>query len=246
MDSILVAALTFFSTSLGGLAAVKFRDRMHLLLGFSSGAVLGVVFFDVMPEMIDRVQAASISISNAMLVVVAGFMSFFVLERLTRLHAGREHEHQHGHAHLQELGIVGAAGLSFHSFLDGVAIGVAFKTSTEVGIVVAIAILAHDFSDGLNTVTVVLAHDNPTKRAMRWLLVDACTPMLGVLVVLLAHIPASVIPWILAFFSGFFIYIASSDLLPEAREHDSPWVAVAAAAGLALLYGLTRALANIG
>lgn len=242
MVSLLVAGLTFFSTSLGGLAAIRFRDRMHILLGFSSGAVLGVVFFDVFPELIKQIHQRSLSVSGVMVVVVTGFMAFFVLERLTRLHAGREHEH-HVHAkHPQELGVVGAAGLSFHSFLDGVAIGVAFKTSSAIGIVVAIAVLAHDFSDGLNTVTVVLAHNNPVQRARRWLLVDATTPLLGAATVLIAHIPASVTPWMLAFFIGFFLYISSSDLLPEAREHDSPWVAVAAFIGLAALFAVTQAL----
>jgi ZIP family zinc transporter len=240
--SLLVAGLTFVSTSLGGLAAIRFRDRMHILLGFSSGAVLGVVFFDVFPELIKQIHQHSLSVSGVMVVVVAGFMAFFVLERLTRLHAGREHEHHVHVKHPQELGVVGAAGLSFHSFLDGVAIGVAFKTSSAIGIVVAIAVLAHDFSDGLNTVTVVLAHNNPVGRARRWLLVDATTPLLGAATVLIARIPASVTPWMLAFFIGFFLYISSSDLLPEAREHDSPWVAVAALIGLAALFAVTQAL----
>jgi ZIP family zinc transporter len=244
--SLLVAGMTFFSTSLGGLAAIRFRDRMHILLGFSSGAVLGVVFFDVFPELIKQIHQRSLSVSAVMVVVVAGFMAFFLLERLTRLHAGREHEHHVHVKHPQELGVVGAAGLSFHSFLDGVAIGVAFKTSSAIGIVVAIAVLAHDFSDGLNTVTVVLAHNNPVGRARRWLLVDATTPLLGAATVLIARIPASVTPWMLAFFIGFFLYISSSDLLPEAREHDSPWVAVAALIGLAALFGVTQALTQFG
>jgi zinc transporter ZupT len=246
MVSLLFASLTFFSTSLGGLAAIRFRDRMHILLGFSSGAVLGVVFFDVFPELIQRIERDSLPVSRVMLVIVAGFMAFFLLERLTRLHAGREHEHQAQVRHQQELGVVGAAGLCFHSFLDGVAIGVAFKTSSAIGLVVAIAVLAHDFSDGLNTVTVVLAHDNELGKARRWLLIDATTPLLGAATVLIAHIPASVTPWILAFFVGFFLYISSSDLLPEAREHDSPWVIVASLAGLAMLFGLTQLLTNVG
>lgn len=246
MVSLLVAGLTFFSTSLGGLAAIHFRDRMHILLGFSSGAVLGVVFFDVFPELIKQIDVHSLSVSLVMLVVVTGFMAFFLLERLTRLHGAREHEHHAHITHKQELGVVGAAGLSFHSFLDGVAIGVAFKTSSAIGIVVALAVLAHDFSDGLNTVTVVLAHDDSVRRARRWLLIDATTPLLGAATVLIAHIPSSVTPWILAFFIGFFLYISSSDLLPEAREHDSPWVAVAALAGLAALFVITQALTQFG
>jgi ZIP family zinc transporter len=246
VDSLLVASLTFFSTSLGGLAAIRFRDRLHILLGFSSGAVLGVVFFDVFPELIDQIRTHGLPVRGLMLTTVAGFMSFFFLERLTRLHAAREHEHlAHSH-HEQELGLAGAAGLSFHSFLDGIAIGVAFKAGTGVGVVVAIAVLAHDFSDGLNTVTVLLAHENSLHRARLWLFIDAITPLLGAATVLVAPIPETVTPWILAFFIGFFLYVSSSDLLPEAREHDSPWVAIAALAGLGILFVITQSLAVIG
>lgn len=246
MRGLLVASLTFFSTSAGGLAAIRFRDQLHLLLGFSSGAVLGVVFFDVFPELIDRAAGARLPVGHLMVAVAAGFFSFFLLERLTSLHSGREHEHREPADHQPELGVAGAAGLSFHSFLDGIAIGIAFKTGTAIGILIGLAVLAHDFSDGLNTVTVVLAHDNPVKRAVRWLLIDASTPLLGAATALVVPIPEAALPWILAFFAGFFVYIGASDLLPEAREHDSPWVFVMALGGTATLFALTRVLSQIG
>lgn len=241
MLGILVAALTFFSTSLGGLAAVRVRDRMHLLLGFSSGAVLGVALFDVFPELVSRSQAAGIEISHAMLVVAGGFLVFYLLEKLTALHSGPGHGHEHGHSHGSPgVGNAAAAGLSIHSFLDGVAIGVGFKTNTGLGIAIGLAVLVHDFTDGLNTVTVVLAHGNPLRRALRWLLVDALTPLLGATVALVAPIPSGVLPYILGAFVGVFIYIGASDLLPEAREHDSPWPAAATVVGMAVLWTVTR------
>ncbi len=136
--------------------------------------------------------------------------------------------------------MVAAAGLSFHSFLDGVAIGVGFKTDLRLGVALGIAVLAHDFTDGLNTVTVVLAHGNSLRRAMRWLLVDAITPLLGATVALVAPLPSAILPYILGSFVGVFLYIGASDLLPEAREHDSPWPVAATVVGMALLWGVTR------
>jgi ZIP family zinc transporter len=236
---ILVATLTFFSTSLGGLAAVRIRDRMHLLLGFSSGAVLGVALFDVFPELIARSQVAGIQVSQAMLFVAIGFLVFFLLEKFTALHHGPGHGHERG-SQTTEVGMVAAAGLSFHSFLDGVAIGVGFKTDLRLGVAIGIAVLAHDFVDGLNTVTVVLAHGNSLRRAVRWLLVDALTPLLGATTALLAPLPAGILPYILGSFVGVFVYIGASDLLPEAREHESPWPAAATVAGMGLLWGVTR------
>jgi len=232
--------MTFFSTSLGGLLALRARDRLHLLLGFSSGAILGVVLFDILPEVADRTDEQQIDLATALLFTAGGFLAFFALERVTKLHSAREHEHQAKLPHKAELGIVGAAGLSFHSFLDGIAIAVGFQGGADLGILVSLAVLTHDFSDGLNTVTVVLAHGNPVGRARRWLLVDASTPMLGALVGVLAPLPQELLLVLLASFAGSFLYIGASDLLPEAREHDSVWGFVTAVAGFAVLYGITR------
>lgn len=236
MTAVLLSAVTFFSTGVGGLVAVRFRDRLHLLLGFSAGAVLGVVFFDLLPAIFGQGPPNTVMLAGA-----AGFLAFFFLERLTRLHAGREHEHAHG-AHEAEVGLAGAIGLSIHSFLDGVAIGIGFQASAALGGAIAFAVIAHDFSDGLNTVTVMLAHGNPVRRSVLLLVIDMTTPILGALSTLLFQLPADVLPWMLAFFAGFFLYIGASDLLPEAREHDSPIVAVMTVLGMVLIFLITRLL----
>jgi zinc transporter, ZIP family len=235
--AIIFACLTFVSTGFGGIAAIRLRDRMHLLLGFSSGAVIAVVLFDVIPEIFQLGGAAT----PVMPVVALGFLIFFGLERFTALHRSREHAHQTG-VHPEEFGIIAAAGLSFHSFLDGFAIGVGFQTNFRIGLLIALAVIAHDFSDGLNTVTVVIAHGNPTARAVRWLLVDALAPLAGALTALPLPLDETVLPWLLAFFAGAFLYIGASDLLPEAREHDSPVVGIATTAGMLLMFLVSRYL----
>ena len=159
---ILLALVTLVSTGLGGTAAIRLRDRLHLLLGFSSGAVLAVALFDILPEVFAFDHGASY-----MPITALGFLAFFALERYTAMHRAREHPHL-AEAHEAELGAMSAAGLAFHSFLDGVAIGVGFQTSVQMGLLIAFGIIAHDFSDGLNTVTVVLAHGN-SLQARRFL-----------------------------------------------------------------------------
>ena len=216
---------------------MRLRDRLHLLLGFSSGAVIAVVLFDVIPEIFELSGDAT----SVMPIVALGFLAFFGLERLTALHRSREHAHQTG-VHPAEFGIIAAAGLSVHSFLDGFAIGVGFQTNYHVGLLISLAVIAHDFSDGLNTVTVVLAHGNAIERAMRWLIVDAIAPMAGALSALPLRPGEAVLPWLLAFFAGAFLYIGASDLLPEAREHDSPVVGVATTAGMLLIFLISRYL----
>jgi zinc transporter ZupT len=233
---IILASATFISTGLGGMAAVRFRDHLHLLLGFSSGAVLAVALFDILPEVFAFDGGASY-----MPITAVGFLTFFALERYTAMHQAREHVHA-VIAHEQELGALSAAGLVAHSFLDGVAIGVGFQRSVEIGLLVALGVIAHDLSDGLNTVTVVLAHGNPLKRTICWLLLDMVAPVAGATLTLLFMPTPGLLPWILAFFAGSFLYIGASDLLPEAREHDSPWVGVATCLGMFTIFLATRVL----
>jgi zinc transporter, ZIP family len=239
LEALMFACVTFVSTGLGGVAAIRLRDRLHLLLGFSSGAVLGVALFDILPEVFALDGGASY-----MPVAALGFLTFFGLERYTAMHRPREHAHAVD-VHEQELGAWTAAGLAMHSFLDGVAIGVGFQANFGIGLLIALGVIAHDLSDGLNTVTVVLAHGNPLQRATFWLGVDMLAPVLGVAATLPFDLRAGLLPWVLAFFAGSFLYIGASDLLPEAREHDSPLVGVATVAGMLAIY-LATSLLHVG
>jgi zinc transporter ZupT len=211
---IILASVTLCSTGLGGVAAFRFRDHLHVLLGFSSGAVIAVSLFNLLPTVF------ALSGGRAhMPLVAAGFLAFFGLGRYTAMH--RTHEHAlTATSYEQQLGVLAADGLCLHSFLDGVAIGAGFQTSIKLGLLIAFGIIAHDLSDGLNTVAVVLAHGNPRRRALFWLTVDMLAPVIGAASTLLVNLNG-LLPWVLAFFAGSFVYIGASDLLPEAKEHDS-------------------------
>lgn len=215
---IILGFATLFSTLLGGLFALRKRDDLHLILGFSAGAVIGVAFFDLLPESLDL---AGKSFSNASIttIIAAGFLLYMVLNRIILLHP---------HSNLRDecenethQGILGAASLSLHSVLDGIGIGLAFQVSTSVGLVVAIAVLAHDFSDGINTVGVVLKHQGEWKQAFRWLLIDAIAPLIGIASTYFFTLKSDQLGLVLALFCGFFLYIGACDLLPESH-HQHP------------------------
>ena len=126
----------FLATLCGGGFALKYRDQLHLILGFSSGAVLGVALFDLLPESLDLTKG-HYSTKTVTLAVAVGFFAFMLLSRVVLLHPeSDDDEHAHGAA-----GSLGASSLSLHSFLDGVGIGLAFKVSTTVGAIVAAGIL---------------------------------------------------------------------------------------------------------
>ena len=219
------AAAAFASTLLGGLLAIGMRDKLHLILGFSAGAVIGVAFFDLLPEALEL--GSALHTSRVLLSWSAfGFVAYLVLDRLLGFHGDST---QRGNA--------AAAVLCTHSLLDGIAIGLAFQASRAVGIVVAIAVLTHDFSDGINTMNVVLKNGGDKSRAMRWLLLDALAPVIGIAITHLFRMPADGFGIVLALFAGFFIYIGASDLIPESYHAHPKFLTTAmTVAGAAALY----------
>lgn len=126
---VLIAAATLVSTTLGGVFALRHRDRLHLILGFSAGVLLGVVAFDLLPEIFELAADTSTSTDLAMAALVIAFLVFHVAEKTVLIHAAHEDEYggTDSHHHHQNLGLVSASALCLHSLIDGIAIGIAFK-----------------------------------------------------------------------------------------------------------------------
>lgn len=236
---ILIAGAAFVSTLLGGLFALKLKDKLHLILGFSAGAVIAVAFFDLMPEAI-KLGSQFYDVGAILMVTALGFFAYLVLDRLIFLHAhADDREEEHGHR--PERGILGAASLCIHSFLDGVAIGLAFQVSAAIGAIVTVAVLTHDFSDGINTVSLILKNDGGRRQAMRFLIADALAPILGAASTMLFTVPERGLSNILALFAGFFLYIGASDLIPESHHaHPKMLTTVMTLLGAAVLYAAIR------
>ncbi len=233
------SALAFVSTFLGGLVGLKYHDRLHLILGFTAGVLLAVVSFDIFPEIIEMVESTQIPAVYPMLGLVGGFLIFHILEKTILLHHSHEQDYgEHKHPHV---GVASALALAGHSFLDGVAIGLGFQVSEATGILVAIAVLAHDFSDGLNTVSLMLTHKNTRRNAVQFLVLDALAPVLGGLSTLLFSIPDSWLVIYLGFFAGFLLYISASDILPEAHRQKSSFLTILMTLiGVAFIFTITR------
>ncbi len=243
-------AVSFFSTLVGGLFTLRStRIGVKYFFAFAAGALIGVSFFDIMPEVIDITTApsATVPIVTVMGSLVAAFLLFHILYRIIVIHAM-----SHGHPPKGGLGddppvalggMIRAGGLPIHSFLDGVAIGTAFSIGAEFGLVVGLAVIFHDFSDGLNTVTVMLRAGATRKTASSWLLLDALTPSLGVLATFLVSLSSGVLAIILAFFVGEFLYIGAADLLPEAHQRGTSLrLVLATIIGVLLIFSVTRFL----
>lgn len=219
MEAIIFTILTFVSTFLGGLAGFRYKDKLHLILGFTAGVLLAVVSFEILPEIIILTNELGIPPINPMIALVVGFLLFHIFEKALLIHQGQEEfysEHKH-----PSVGVASALALSGHSFMDGVGIGLGFQISPGVGLIVALAVIAHDFSDGLNTVSLALINKNTNKKAFGLLLIDAIAPVLGVLSTLFFSVPKNILVLYLGFFAGFLLYIGASDILPEAHSQRS-------------------------
>ena len=231
---IVISIATLVSTFLGGMFALRFKDKLHLILGFSAGAVIGVAFFDLLPEALE-LGKQNYNINLITSIAALGFIVYMILDRFVFFHSHGTHEHEE--QMLAERGILGAGSLSIHSFLDGMAIGLAFQVSSVVGSIVAIAVLVHDFSDGINTVNMILKNSGTRTQAFKWLLVDAIAPVLGVVSTMFFTVSESTLGIILAIFTGFFLYIGASDLLPESHHsHPTIWTTFATVLGVLVLY----------
>jgi ZIP family zinc transporter len=240
---VLLALATVASTALGGLFALRNRDRLHLILGFTAGVILGVVAFDVLPEIADLAARTGTDFGVPMIALVIGFLGFHVVEKSILIHEGHESEYG-AHSH-PAVGLASALALAGHSLADGIAIGLAFQVDSGAGIAVALAVIGHDFADGLNTVALMLAHGNSRRRAVVLLLVDAAAPLAGAASTLLFTLSDTGLLLYLGAFAGFLLYIGASDILPEAHaDHPSRLTLLTTITGTALMWVLVRIIAG--
>jgi ZIP family zinc transporter len=224
---VFLSVAAFASAFLGGLFALRFKDKLHLVMGFSAGALIGVVLFDLLPEAIEM----SGEVHFVTMIAALGFAVYLILDRLLVLHFDTGEE-----AHPNR-GRLGAGSVFVHSFLDGAALGVALQVSVLATAAVAIAVFTHRFSDGINTVSLILKSTASRKEAMNWLWGVSLAPVLGIFAGRLVTLPESILGIALSVFAGFFFYIGASELLPESHHHHrTVWTTLATLGGMALLY----------
>ncbi|HTH72027.1 MAG TPA: ZIP family metal transporter, partial [Candidatus Pristimantibacillus sp.] len=209
----------FVSTLLGGWVAVRHAGKLRHILGFTAGIIMGVVAFDVLPEMFGIIHRLNLDPTWAMVALMIGFLGFHIAEKLLLIH--HEHETQYGKHRHPQVGILSALALGGHGFLDGIGIGLAFQVNPSVGVAVSLALIAHKFADGLNAASLMLMHKNGVRRTMQLVVVNALLPIAGALSTLLFTLPEQYLPLYLGFFAGFLLYIGASDILPQAHDEKS-------------------------
>jgi ZIP family zinc transporter len=246
----LVGALPFTSTLLGGLAVFRLQHRLHAVMAFAAGIIVATALTDLIPEGIGLTDGKDGPVLVGAAAVV-GYLIYAAVEAF--IHRG---SYEHGHpadvdpylphehaapvsAARSTLGFIGPAGLIVHSTLDGLAIGLGFEASSQVGLLVLFAVLVHDFADGLNVVTLAFAGGRTRNAALTLLAIDALAPILGIVISQLVAVEPRTLGLLLGGFGGAFIAIGASHLLPEAEHREqasvSPLVALTVLGALIVL-----------
>ena len=246
----LAAFLPFFSTLLGGLAALRFHHRLHPFMAFASGVLVATAVADLLPEaqlLVGEQRGLEVGVA-----ALAGYLVFTLIESFIH-----QQSFEHGHVHDEDgapvverptpspssgaqsvLAVLPPASLLIHSTLDGLAIGLGFQAGAGIGLIVLLAVLAHDFADGMNVVTLALEAARGRGLAIVFLVLDALAPVVGAVLSFVVAIPDVALGWMLAWFAGVFIAIGASHLLPESqheRPADGPILVGLSAIGAALV-----------
>lgn len=225
----LAAILPFFSTLAGGMAALRLRHRLHAFMALAAGVVVATAVADLLPEAFKLVGTdSSLAIGVA---AIGGFLGFSLVEAFLHQssfeHALVPNHAVDDHKALEPasrpnglLAVVPPISLILHSTLDGLAIGLSFQAGASIGLIVLVAVLAHDFADGMNVVTLALDAARGVRLAVVLLVLDALAPVGGAALSVVISIPPAVLGLLLATIAGEFIAIGAGHLLPESQHRD--------------------------
>ncbi len=236
--AIALASLTGLGTVLGGVLAFRTKDRLHLVLGLSAGLLLGLVAFDLLPEVFQTNTSKFGGIRATSVAIVFGFVLLHFVEQFFGSHEPMNSDYGHSHTHQSSLGgLFGAVAMGGHVFLDGLALGVALHVGTKFAIPVLIALVAHAFSDGLNTVSFLVKTKRWSNYSALLILLDLGARVFGAAIGSSFKPNTGFVALYLAVFSGFIIYLATAHILPEAHaQHPSRVTFVATLVGIGAMW----------
>jgi zinc and cadmium transporter len=248
---IILATLSAGVISITAAASLSFKllsSMVESMVSFSVGLLLATTFLHALPEAFSDSSASATYLFSLLL---AGIIFFFILEKVSLLrhnhhHEGDGHNHHAGHD-AEEAGKSGwmiLVGDGVHNFVDGVLIAAAFIANPEVGILTAIAIIAHEIPQEIGNFMVLLNAGFSKKRALFYNLICGLLAVVGgVLGYVFLEQAVTWVPYLLIFASSSFIYIAVSDLMPQMHRrihfHESVKQILFILGGIGLVLGLS-------
>ena len=215
---ILIAVFIVSLVSVLGIL-IFFREKilnkiLFFLVSFAAGTLLGAAFLDLLPEALEDGFKETVPVF-----ILIGILSFFVLEKFLHWHhhhAGHENEEVHGFTYLNIFGD------AIHNFLDGAVIAISFMNNTALGIIATIAIIAHEIPQEIADFSILIYGGFSKAKALVYNFMTALTAVIGALA---AYFYSSAIQnsstFLTSFAVGGFVYIASTDLIPEIQKEKN-------------------------
>lgn len=237
---IFYGSLAGFATLCGIYVMIKnqkwAKDNAHYINSFAAGLILALVFFHLIPEAVELSELAYIAI-------FIGFFAFYLLENFIVIHSGGEshfHQHDDGTLHYSSrMGFMAFSGIGFHSFIDGIIIGVGFEVSSEVGLLASIAVILHEVPEGMTSFALI-AETIPEKAKMLSVIVAISTPIGAFVSLIFIHgLTYNIIGVLLSLAAGTFIYVAASDLIPSTHASNNVNNLIGFIIGAAFIYAIS-------
>lgn len=183
------------------------------LIGFSAGSLIGGAFLHILPESLEKTNSTVV-----FYYVIAGIVLFFLMERYFYW----RHCHE-GNCDIHAFTYLNLVGDGFHNFIDGMIIAASFVVSVKIGIVTTLAVILHEIPQELGDFGVLIYGGFSKQKALIYNFISALTAVLGALIgYFIASVTASFSNAILPLTAGGFIYIATSDLIPELHKEKDP------------------------
>jgi len=210
------------------------------LVAFAAGGLLGITFFNLLPEAIGHGQ----DVKKVLLVVFCGFLLFYIIERVISSFHCHHHDCQ-----IKAPRYLIVIGDFVHNFIDGVLIAATFMIDVRLGFVTSVGVLLHELPQEIGDFAVLLYTGLSRAKAIWYNLLSAGGALVGGAVVLLfGHSIEEASPVLLAIVAGNFLYLAAVDLIPSAHHHAGASkkrefaLVVSFILGAALLWGISVAL----
>ncbi len=237
MNAFALTSMAAVSTTIGGSCAIVLPRRMHLLMGFGAGVLVGTACLNLIPAALATAAAHGWAGRLVFEYAILGAVLFFYIRRNAEQHATRDKEDR-------TAGRMSAGVLVVHSALDGAAIFAASTISIQMGLIVGLGVVGHDLSDGLNTVLLSTGGGIARWEDYGFLALDAAAPIAGGLIASsLFSVSPTPVMLFLSLAAGSFLFTATVGLFPEACRRGRGLTAVAAAcAGFLFSWGLTRGI----
>ncbi len=235
----LSVAIAFIMTLLGGAFGVKYRRNIIILMAFTAGVLIALSLFELIPEIFSLAQKTQASINSALFTIASGFIFLYAVNQY--LFKPQKTNGKDKKTLRSSSGLLATSEFCTHALLEGLTIGLSFQFNFGLGIIAAVAVVSHDFCDGLVTITLMLSSGNSVKASLGLLVIDAAAPIAGAVATLFFVMPDNYLVFFFSFLTGGFIYLGTMHLLHKSFQDNPKWITIVTfVSGILLIFVLAR------